>query len=310
MLGAILAGCNTIAMQYSPNNQIPAISLVDAGTVELIRGLGKRVVSSADLVQRFEACWSPAAFESHLEAGKRIDRMISSAFQEMGNRVRLCGQTDEYAMQQFLLDQFRQNHLVTDMPPIVAVNRNSGNPHYLPSQTISSPIRAGDFVLLDVWGKQNKAGAVYYDVTWVGFLGDRPPERIGRIFEIVKTARDRAVQTIQRAVREKRKLRGWEVDRAARSVIAESGYGDHFVHRTGHSIGENVHGNGVHMDDYETHDEREIIPHTGFSIEPGIYLPEFGVRSEVNVFVDEQEARVTGAVQNEVVGIPANAPGS
>jgi Xaa-Pro aminopeptidase len=306
-LEEMLASARTIAMQYSPNNQIPSVSLVDAGTVELVRSFGKQVVSSGDLVQRFEACWSAAALESHLEAGRIIDRLIPAAFEEIGTRAGQGGQTDEYAIQQFLMDQFAQNHLTTDSPPIVAVNRNSGNPHYQPSGRISSPIRAGDFVLLDVWAKCDRGGSVYYDVTWVGFLGERIPEPISGIFEIVRQARDCAFQTVQEALRARRKLRGWEVDRAARGVIEASGYGDRFLHRTGHSIGEEVHGNGANMDDLETHEEREIIPHTAFSIEPGIYLPEFGVRSEVNVFVDDSGARITGPVQKAVIPIPVRA---
>ena len=304
-LEQMLAPYETLAMQYSPNNQIPAISLVDAGTVELIRSFGRQVVSSAEMVQRFEACWSAAALHAHLEAGKRIDRIIAATFEETGRRVRADGQTDEYAMQQFLLGEFRRNQLITAMPPIVAVNQNTSDPHYLPSPEHSRPIRAGDFILLDVWGKLEQPGAVYYDVTWVGYLGAEPPARIRSIFEIVRAARDCAVDTIQQALRQGRTLHGWEVDRAARGVIEQSGYGDYFPHRTGHSIGGEVHGNGANMDDLETHDEREIVPCTGFSIEPGIYLPEFGVRSEVDVFVDGKTARITGAVQNEIVTIPA-----
>jgi len=279
--------------------------LVDAGTVELVHSFGAEVVSSAELVQRFEATWSAAALYTHLEAGKHIDRIIADAFQEIGRRVRDSGGTDEYAIQQFLLERFRQEKLVTHWPPLVAVNRNTSNPHYLPGPDRTAPIRAGDYVLLDVWGKLEQPGAVYYDVTWVGFLGERPPERLRTIFEIVRNARDAAFEAVQSAAKEKRTLRGWEVDRAARSVIGEAGYGEYFPHRTGHSIGEEVHGNGVNMDDLETHDEREIIACTGFSIEPGIYLPEFGVRSEVNVFVDGESARITGAVQNEIVAVPA-----
>ncbi|HWP84125.1 MAG TPA: M24 family metallopeptidase, partial [Terriglobia bacterium] len=188
--------------------------------------------------------------------------------------------------------------------PVVAAGQNTSKPHYLPAPDSAAPIRPGDFVLLDVWGKLDQPGAVYYDVTWVGFLGPRPPERIQSIFEIVRSARDAAVAAVQSAVRERRTLRGWEVDQAARRVIEQSGYGACFPHRTGHSIGVEVHGNGANMDDFETHDDREIIPCTGFSIEPGIYLPEFGVRSEVNVFVDGSSARVTGAVQQEIIAIP------
>ncbi|MBI2819235.1 MAG: M24 family metallopeptidase [Acidobacteria bacterium] len=303
-LEAILAPVHTVAMQYSPNNQLPMLSLVDAGTVELIRSLGKQVVSSAELVQRFEATWSAAALYAHLEAGQRIDRIISSTFAEIGRRVRGSAATDEYAIQQFILERFRQEKLVTRWPPLVAANQNTSNPHYLPGPERSAPIRSGDFVLLDVWGKLELPGAVYYDVTWVGFLGERPPERIQSIFEIVRTARDAAVAAVQRASGMKQTLRGWEVDRVARSVIEQSGYGQYFLHRTGHSIGEEVHGNGANMDDLEMHDEREIIPCTGFSIEPGIYLPEFGVRSEVNLYVDGERARITGAVQNQIVAVP------
>jgi Xaa-Pro aminopeptidase len=291
-------------MQYSPNNQLPMLSLVDAGTVELVRSFGKRVVTSAELVQRYEACWSAAALYSHLEAGKRIDRIIASTFEEIGRRVGAARSTSEYAIQQYLLEQFAAAQLVTAMPPIVAVNQNTADPHYLPSAEGSAPIRPGDFVLLDVWGKLQQPGAVYYDVTWVGFLGSRPPERIQQIFEIVRAARDAAVGAVEHAVREKRPLHGWEVDCAARTVIERSGYGKYFPHRTGHSIGEDVHGNGANMDDLETHDERDIIPCTGFSIEPGIYLSDFGVRSEVNVFVDNERARVTGALQREIISIP------
>ena len=303
-LEAMLAPVHTVAMQYSPNNQLPMLSLVDAGTVELIRSLGKQVVSSAELVQRFEATWSAAALYAHLEAGQRIDRIVSSTFAEIGRRVRGSAATDEYAIQQFILERFRQEKLVTRWPPLVAANRNTSNPHYLPGPERSAPIRSGDFVLLDVWGKLEQPGAVYYDVTWVGFLGERPPEGIQSIFEIVRTARDAAVAAVQGASGMKRTLRGWEVDRVARSVIEQSGYGQYFLHRTGHSIGEEVHGNGANMDDLEMHEEREIIPCTGFSIEPGIYLPEFGVRSEVNLYVDGERARITGAVQNQIVAVP------
>ena len=303
-LEAILAPMTTIAMQYSPNNQLPMLSLVDAGTVELVRGFGKQVVSSAELVQRFEATRSAAALYAHLEAGKHIDRIIADTFQEIGSRVRGSAATDEYAVQQFILERFHQEKLVTRWPPLVAANQNTSNPHYLTGPEQSAPIRSGDYVLLDVWGKLEQPGAVYYDVTWVGFLGKRPPERIQDIFDIVRRARDAAVGAVRSALAERRTLRGWEVDRAARSVIEQAGYGTYFPHRTGHSIGEEVHGNGANMDALETHDEREIIPCTGFSIEPGIYLPEFGVRSEVNLFVDGQSARITGAVQNEMVAVP------
>ena len=309
ILQELLAPFPSIAMQYSPNNQIPYISRVDAGTVELIRSFGNRVVTSADLVQRFEARWTEAALNLHLEAGRRMDGIIRSTFDEIGRRVSTDGATDEYAIQQFLLEQFQGHDLVSDDPPLVAVNANSGNAHYETTRDGSAPIRAGDFVMLDVWAKLRRPGAVYYDITWVGFLGERPPERILRVFSIVTAARDRAIEFVQEAVRQRRTVRGWEIDRAARGVIEAGGYGNDFPHRTGHSIGESVHGNGANIDDLETHEERVILPFTGFSIEPGIYLPEFGVRSEVNVYVDEQQARVTGAIQREIVRIPVGQAG-
>ena len=306
-LQEMLAGSTTVAMQYSPQARIPAVSLVDAGTVELIRSLGPEVVSSADLVQYFEARWSSDALDSHVQAGKLIDGIVAEAFDEVATRVRHDGQTDECAIQQFVVQRFAEAGLVSDAPPIVAVNANTGNPHYSPQPGSACPIQAGDFILLDVWGKLTRPGAVYYDITWTAYLGDRVPERIGEVFAVVRQARDAAVQRVQQAVGERRTLHGWEVDRAARDVIERSGFGPYFVHRTGHSLGEEVHGFGANMDDLETHDERQIIAGTAFSIEPGIYLPEFGVRSELNVFVGPEGAQVTGAVQNEIVtlGVPA-----
>jgi Xaa-Pro dipeptidase len=303
LLAEIVKPLRSIAMQYSPLNRVPAVSMVDGGTVELVRSFGPEVVSSADLVQQFEARWSPAALQTHAEAGRLIDGIIDDAFIEIGRRVMTSDSTDEYTIQQFILECFAASGLTTDMPPIVAVNGNSGNPHYEPTSDRSAPIREGDFVLLDVWGKRKTPGAVYYDITWVGFVGMEVPERIRTIFEIVKAARDTGVELVRSSVEAGRKLCGWEVDRAVRDVITQSGYGDQFPHRTGHSIGQEVHGNGANMDDLETHDERRIIPYTCFSIEPGIYLPEFGVRSEVNVFVTERSAGVTGRIQQAVVRV-------
>jgi Xaa-Pro aminopeptidase len=282
---------------------IPYISLVDAGTVELVRGLGAEVVSSAGLVQRFEARWSAAQLEMHLEAGRRVDAARREAFVEIGRRIRAQGSVEEAAVKDFIRERFREQGLVTDDGPIVAVNANSGNPHYEPSAEITSPIRAGDFVLLDMWAKLDSPGAVYYDITWTGCVGDAPPAGISTVFTIVREARDRAVEFIQAAVREGRSICGYQVDDIARGCITEHGYGDRFTHRTGHSIGEEVHGNGANMDNLETHDERPLIASTCFSIEPGIYFPEFGVRSEVNVYVGEHEARVTGEIQREIVRI-------
>ena len=195
------------------------------------------------------------------------------------------------------MEVFHRENLVTDDPPIVGVNANSGNPHYEPHAEGSAPIREGDFVLLDVWAKKNTPGAVYYDITWTGFVGKAPSERMREVFTVVRDARDAGVKTVQEAVAAGRSIAGWEVDRAVRNHIQKSGFGQYFIHRTGHSIATEIHANGANMDDLEIHDERRILPNSCFSIEPGIYLPHFGVRSEVNMFVGEHEARVTGEMQ-------------
>ncbi|HSE50002.1 MAG TPA: Xaa-Pro peptidase family protein [Terriglobales bacterium] len=301
-LKKLLAPYKKIAMQYSPNNAIPYIGLVDAGTIELVRSFGKEIASSGDLVARFEAQWSDAQIQTHFAARDLIDRITQEAFQEIGRRVRNGG-THEYEIQQWIGEAFRRDGLVTDDLPIVGVNANSGNPHYEPTAATSAKIKQGDFVLLDIWAKKAQpADAVYYDITWTGVVG-KPTDRHREIFAIVTAARDAGVKAVQDAVAAGRKLQGWEVDKATRATIAAQGYEKYFTHRTGHSIGTSVHGNGANMDDLETHDVREIIPNSCFSIEPGIYLPEFGVRSEVNVLVRKGSAEVTGAIQKELVEI-------
>ena len=300
-LRAMVAPCRTIAMEYSPNNQIPYIGLVDAGTIELVRSFGKEIVSSGDLVSRFEATWTDEQVRSHFAARDAIDRITEEAFREIGRRVR-DGGTNEFAIQQWIDEAFRRAGLTNENdPPIVAVNANSGNPHYSPTAATSKPIREGDFVLLDSWGKMQTPGAVYYDITWTGFVGKAPSDRIRQIFEVVSGARDVGVKTVQDAIAMGRPIAGWQVDEATRDHIARAGYGQYFIHRTGHSIATSVHGNGPNMDNLETRDERTILPNTCFSIEPGIYLPEFGVRSEVDVLVRAESAEVTGRIQREIV---------
>jgi Xaa-Pro dipeptidase len=298
-LQAMLVRHRTVAMQYSPNNLIPYIGLVDAGTVELIRSFGKEIVSSGDLVGRFEAAWTEEQIATHFAARDAIDAIVPECFQEIGRRVRNGG-TTEYQIQQWLAEAFRRESLVTEDLPVVAVNANSGDPHYGPSPDTSSAIKNGDFVLLDIWAKKNTPDAVYYDITWTGALGT-PTEKQVEIFNIVSGARDAGVKKVVEAFAGKRRIAGWEVDQATREHIINAGYAQYFTHRTGHSIGVNVHGNGANMDNLETKDDREIIPNTCFSIEPGIYLPEFGIRSEVNVLTRNGAAEVTGKIQNELV---------
>jgi len=299
---SMLVNCRDIAMQYSPNNLVFYVSLVDGGTLELIRGLGKNVVSSGDLVAQFEATLSAPQINSHFAARDAIDSITAEAFKEIGTRARNGG-TTEHEIQQWFLEAFRRENLVTDDPPIVAVNANSGNPHYEPHAGNSASIREGDFVLLDIWAKKNTPGAVYYDITWDCFVGNSPSDRMREVFQTVRQARDIGVETVQKAVFAGRPIAGWEVDRAVRTFINKSGYKDNFIHRTGHSIGTDVHANGANMDDLEVHDERRILPNSCFSIEPGVYLPEFGVRSEVNVLVRPGSAEVTGKIQNEIVTV-------
>jgi Xaa-Pro dipeptidase len=297
---SFLADCKTIAMQYSPNNLVFTVSLVDAGTMDLVRGLGKNVVSAADLIAQFEATWTDEQIQTHYAARDAVDSVTAAAFAEIGRRVRNGG-TTEHAMQQWLLEAFARENLVTDDPPVVAVNANSGNPHYEPHAESSAPIRQGDFVLLDIWGKKNTPGAVYYDITWTGYVGKAPSDKQREVFQIVRDARDAGVKTVLDAIAAGQRIAGWQVDRTTRDHIKKAGYGDYFIHRTGHSIGTDVHSNGANMDDLEIHDERQILPNSCFSIEPGIYLPEFGVRSEVNVLVRPKRAEVTGKIQREIV---------
>jgi Xaa-Pro aminopeptidase len=300
-LRGIVGKARRVAMQYSPNCAVPYVAMVDAGTVELVRGMGIEVVTSANLIQFFESRWNQQQLEKHLEAGKRIDKIRSVAFAHISSKTRSSERITEWEMQQFILGEFRSSGLITDHGPDVAVNANASNPHYNPTQEHCAEIRRGDLVLLDMWAKLDVPDGVYYDITWVGYCGGRPPEAMEKVFGIVRDARDKAIARVKAAVAAKEPLCGYQVDDAARAHIRDAGYAEYFFHRTGHSIGVEVHGAGANMDNLETHDERRVIPWTCFSIEPGIYLPDFGVRSEVDVFVDETSARVTGEMQDKLV---------
>ena len=299
-LRATLAEVRDVAMQFSPDNMIFTVSIVDAGTVDLVRSLGKNVVSSANLVAKFEATWTEDQIRSHFAARDLIDPIMAATLQEVGRRARNGG-TSEFEIQQWVVEAFRREGLVADGPPIVAANQNSGNPHYMPTSDHSAPIGEGDFVLLDVWGKKNTPGAVYYDISWTGFVGHSLPDRIGEIFDIVRRSRDAGIDKVRTSIAARKTLCGWEVDKAARDVLKAAGYGQYLNSRVGHSIGTEVHGNGANMDNYESKDEREVIANTCFSIEPGIYMTEFGLRSEVNMLVGTDAAEVTGRTQQEVV---------
>ena len=302
-LAHLLSGCKTVAMQYSPKCAVPYVSMVDAGTLELVRDAGVAVATSANLIQLFEARWNPAQLATHMEAGKRVDEIRAQAFATVADAHRADRAIDEFAVKNFILESFERAGMFTDHGPIVAVNENMSDPHYEPDAARTRPIAKGDALLIDMWAKLNQPEAVYYDITWTGFCGAQPPARLQQIFEVVRDAREAAVACVQKAVAAGALLRGYEVDDAARGHIQQQGFGEYFVHRTGHSIGEEVHGTGANMDNLETHDERRVIARTCFSIEPGVYLPEFGIRSEVNMYVDTSNAFVTGESQRELVKI-------
>jgi Xaa-Pro dipeptidase len=293
-----------IAMQYSPMNDIPYISRVDAGTIELVRSFGVEPISSAELVQRFEAVFSSDQHEMHVEASDKMHRIIQEAFAEIARRTRADEPTTEWDIAQFMLRRYKEEGLEQE-PMIVAVNANTANPHYMPTKEKNSPIKRGDFVLIDAATKLSKPDAVATDQTWTGYVGEAVPEEYSRIFNIVREARDSAVDFVRKNVRAGKPIRGAEVDDVSRGLITRADFGEEFTHRTGHSIGEETHGNGVNIDDFETRDSRRIIPGVCFSIEPGIYFNgKFGVRSEINVYVSEKDVEVTGQpIQTEIIPI-------
>lgn len=298
---ALLNGAKSVAMQYSPMCAIPYVANVDAGTIELVRSLGVEVVSSAELIQLFEARWTPVMLEMHLEAGRKTDQVRREALEMVSTALAKNQTITEYTVQQFVLKRFTDAGLATNHPPIVGVNANASNPHYCPTEKSCNPIHCGDLLLLDLWSKVNHPDAVYYDITWMAFCGSEPTPRMKEVFAVVRDARDAGIRFVTEAIASGRSIKGFEVDDAVRGYIEKKGFAQYFTHRTGHSIGRETHGNGANMDNFESHDDRSVIPRTCFSIEPGIYLPEFGVRSEINMFIDERDARVTGEVQRELV---------
>jgi Xaa-Pro dipeptidase len=300
-LDTLLSGIGTLAMEYSPDNAIPYIARVDAGTVEAVRKRGVTVVSSGDLVQRFEARWTPAQLETHMAASAALYRIKDRAFGAIADHTRTGSAFTEYDVQRWMTGWFRDEALTSEDKPVVAAMENAGNPHYMPVDRKSRVIGPDDLVLLDLWGKLQQPGAVYADITWVCHTGRVVPDEQARAFAAIAAARDAALALTQAAARDRRDLRGWQVDQAARAVLIDAGYAAQLLHRTGHSLGEQVHGNGVHMDDYETHDDRRLLPGTGFTIEPGVYFPHFGVRTEINVFYDAGEARASGPRQAAII---------
>jgi len=305
LLASLLTGSQRVAMQYSPMNAVPYVSRVDAGTIELIRGYGVEVVSSADLIQMFEAVWTDQQVESHQQAAAALRHIVDATFEYIGHAVKTACRLTEYQVQQFILARISEAGMITSSAPIAAVNEHSADPHYGPMPTGSAEINRDSLVLIDLWAKQPEAGSVYADITWTAYTGQQVPPRHQEIFDLVRQGRDAALDFVRAEVAVGHRPFGYEVDAVCRNVIQAAGYGDRFVHRTGHSIGEEVHGNGANIDGLETLDNRRLMPRTCFSIEPGIYLPgEFGIRSELDVYFAEREALVFGLpLQGEIIAL-------
>src|SRR4051812_9319211 len=299
-LRTLLQGVRRGAMEYSPGCAIPYVARVDAGTIELVRQSGADVVSSGDLIQRFSTIWDAQTVATHVQASEKLYRVKDRALDAVARRLRDGTATDEFDIQQLMAGWFRDEGLVSDADANVSAAENSGNPHYLPTTSVHRAIQADEILLLDLWGKLDRPGAVFADITWMAYTGARVPDRFAQAFAAIRSARDAAIALVQDATRRGREVRGFEVDRAASSVLHAAGYGDRILHRTGHSLGESVHGNGVNMDDYETHDDRRLLPGTGFTIEPGVYFDDFGVRTEINMVVSARDAAVTGALQTDI----------
>jgi Xaa-Pro dipeptidase len=290
-----------VAMQYSPSANIPYVSIVDGGTIDLVRSLGFDVVSSADLVQTFQAVLDDAQYRAHLEAGERVQRIKNEAFDLVAHGLRAHETLTQYDVQQFIVRRYGEEGLTCKGEyPIVGTNEQPADPHFEPTPANARPIRKGDTLLIDLWAKLDQPGAIFYDITWCGFAGTTPPPRYVEIFHVVRDARDAALEFVRARFASGTPVHGWEVDDACRAVVEKAGYAQHFIHRTGHSIGEEVHGNGVNIDNLETRDERLLIPGVAFSIEPGIYLPEFGIRSEIVVHMTAEGADVTGEAQAQI----------
>ncbi len=305
-LKELLSGSKHVAMEYSPKCAIPYVSTIDAGTIELVRACGVNVASSADLIQHFEACWDEDQLKENAETAKHLRQIVDVAFEFIKERITSNSPLTEYDVQQCMLSEFKKRNLITSSDPNCSVNANSANPHYEPTKEIHSPLKKGDFVLLDLWAKRNSQRSVYADITWTGFIDEAVPDEYDKIFQIVKGGRDAALNFVRTSLAEGKNIYGYEVDDAARKYITQKEYGEYFIHRTGHSIGEEVHGNGANMDNLETRDERVILPRTSFSIEPGVYLRDkYGIRSEIDVYITkDKEVIVTGLpMQEHVIAI-------
>lgn len=302
-LQKMLEGQSQIAMEYSPNGALPRVSKVDAGTLELVRSMGVDVVTSADVIQYATQRWNEEQLNSHLFAAEKLSQIVQEAFRHIGDS--LASGIKEHQVAEFINNRFREEGLIVSDGPAVAVNEHASDPHFDPTPENSVTIKPGDWVLIDLWTRLPGDDAMFGDITWTAYVGDNVPAKHQEVFDAVIGSRDAALSTLETAFREGRVLEGWELDRVARDYIIEAGYGEYFNHRLGHSLGREVHSNAVNLDSWETHDTRQVIPGIAITLEPGIYLPEFGVRSEIDVFISEDGPQVTTQVQRDVVRIRA-----
>ena len=303
-MNAIMGNAVTIAMEFSPKGILPSISYVDAGTVDLIRSMGKQVVSSANLVQEIEASLTDEQIESHFIAAKLLNQFTSNTLDELHSRLVKSGEVKEHTIQNFILRRFEEHNLISNLPPIVAVGIHTADPHFITNEETSAVIHRDNIVLVELWAKLMRQNAVYADLTWMIYTGKNVPEEYTRLFSITVQARNTAFDFITKRFLQKIPVMGYEVDEAARSIIRDAGYGVNFIHRTGHSIGEDLHGYSANLDNLETHDDRPIIPRTCFSIEPGIYTDSFGIRTEINVIITPENTAVCSTnKQNEITTV-------
>lgn len=300
-LQVVLRDAKIIAMEYSPQGDIPYVSRVDAGIVELIRKMNKKVISSADLLQLTTARWGEVGLKLHREAVRKLSRVKDEAFQLIQKKIRSKEDITECEVQQYILKRFGEESLETVYEPTVAVNENSGNPDYIPTKETSKTIGENSLVLIDLWAKESNQKAVFADMTWVAYTGQRIPGDVKKIFRVVAGARDTAVEFIRKSLREKKVIEGWQVDNVARTYIKNQGYEKFFTHRTGHSLDQDQHGSGANIDNFEIKDTRKILPDTGFTIEPGIYLRDFGIRSEIDAYVTDENIVITTPIQRSIV---------
>lgn len=298
---SLLTPQTSIVMEYSPKNAVPAVSKVDAGTMDLIRSFGVDVLSSAEIMQHYTSVWDESQLKLHLEAAKVLDDTAQKTWQMIHDVIKANHKLTEYDVQQFMIEYMHMNHCVLEGHPICAINENSADPHYTPTAKKSKSIVPGDFILIDLWCKKKERHAVFADITRVACLG-KPTEKQQMVFQIVRKAQQQATEFVQKRILEDKPLMGWEIDQAARQVIVDADFGQYFIHRTGHNIDIKDHGNGTHIDSLETLDLRPIIPNTCFSIEPGIYITgEFGVRLEYDIFIKaDKSILVTGGIQDTI----------